>query len=66
MMKMRLLIDKILFGTVKKSNKIQKFITKKYLQWIEGQCRHLCCFCDFKHECGIIEDNYVGIDVDKL
>ena len=66
MMKIRSLIEKILFVNFKNPNKFQKFMTKKHFQWIEGQCRHLCCLCEFKKECGIIDDNYVGIDVDKL
>lgn len=64
MTKIVLKIERILYGTKLKQNKIQKFLYKKYLQWINGQCRHLCCFCDFKHECDIIEDNYIGYTID--
>lgn len=45
-------------------SKIKRWLYKKKLQWIEGQCRHLCCLCKFKKDCGIIEDNYVGIKIE--
>lgn len=65
-MKIRSLIEKILFNNFKNPNKFKKFLMKKYYQWIDGQCPHLCCLCEFKKVCDILDDNYVGIDVDKL
>ena len=64
MMKMRLLIERFLFGTKLKQNKVQYFLLKKYYQWIAGQCRHLCCFCEFRKQCTINEDNYLGVNID--
>ncbi len=63
-MKLRIKIEQKIFGTKKKQSKIQYYILKKYLQWIDGQCRHLCCFCEFRKDCSIIDDNYVGIKIE--
>lgn len=32
-------------------NRIKTLLKILYVKWVQGECRHFCCLCDYKYEC---------------